>query len=237
MTEEIICMQWDDYERNMKLSLNRIREVLHDVTLVCDDDQQVSAHKLILCASSSVFRKLLLGINHPQPVIVLQDVNKDILVKILDFMYSGECQILNNDIELFLSTASRFKVNGLLKSPTEVDNFGKSVHHDQKEFEQNLEVGKDKLLDEDWEEIERQHPPTFFLKKGVSPQSKNKFSKPEDKFMCEHCFVFCSTKKLLGRHMQKHQGYRFECDICFKSYARKDILNNHRKKSHSLMTI
>ena len=167
MTEEIICMQWDDYEGNMKLSLNRIREVLHDVTLVCDDDQQVSAHKLILCASSSVFRKLLLGINHPQPVIVLQDVNKDILVKILDFMYSGECQILNNDIELFLSTASRFKVNGLLKSPTEVDNFGKSVHHDRKEFEQNLEVGKDKLLDEDWEEIERRHPPTFFLKKGV----------------------------------------------------------------------
>ena len=42
-----------------------------DVTLACEDGQQVEAHKVILAATSPFFQKLLGRNKHPYPVIAL----------------------------------------------------------------------------------------------------------------------------------------------------------------------
>ena len=52
------CLKWNDFETNVSKSFGILRneEYLHDVTLVCDDNSQVSTHKLVLSACSEYFK-------------------------------------------------------------------------------------------------------------------------------------------------------------------------------------
>ena len=47
---EKICLQWDDFQANIKIAFGDLREDndFTDVTLACEDGQQVEAHKVIL---------------------------------------------------------------------------------------------------------------------------------------------------------------------------------------------
>ena len=58
---EKLCLQWNDFEENVKTAFGNLREDKHftDVTLACEDGQQLEAHKVILAASSPFFQKLL----------------------------------------------------------------------------------------------------------------------------------------------------------------------------------
>ena len=51
---EKLCLQWNDFQENIKSAFGNLREDCDfaDVTLACEDDQQVEAHKVILAASS-----------------------------------------------------------------------------------------------------------------------------------------------------------------------------------------
>ena len=57
---EKFCLKWNDFETNVSKSFGLLRneDYLHDVTLVCDDNKQVSAHKLMLSACSEFFKSI-----------------------------------------------------------------------------------------------------------------------------------------------------------------------------------
>ena len=65
---EKLCLQWNDFQENIKSAFGSLREDIDftDVTLACEDGQQVEAHKVILAASSPFFQKLL-GRKAPSP--------------------------------------------------------------------------------------------------------------------------------------------------------------------------
>ena len=52
--KEICVLNWNKYERNITKGINSLRNVddFYDVTLVGDDLEQVTAHRLVLSASS-----------------------------------------------------------------------------------------------------------------------------------------------------------------------------------------
>ena len=54
---------------------------------------QVEAHRLVLCACSSVFREIILKSSTPNPSILLFDVELQELYNLLDFMYKGETSV------------------------------------------------------------------------------------------------------------------------------------------------
>ena len=47
---EKLCLQWNDFQKNIKSVVGSLREGndFSDVTLACEDGQQVEAHKVIL---------------------------------------------------------------------------------------------------------------------------------------------------------------------------------------------
>ena len=84
---------------------------LRDVILVTSDDEQINAHKIILCTFSSFFRNVLIKNPHPSPLIYLKDVKHSVLVSILKFIYLGSCEIANDKLEkifLLQLNTSRF---------------------------------------------------------------------------------------------------------------------------------
>ena len=68
-----LCLQWNDFKQNISASLGDLRgdEDFTDVTLVCEDGQQVEAHKVILVASSPFFKELLRKNKHSHPLVYM----------------------------------------------------------------------------------------------------------------------------------------------------------------------
>ena len=55
--EEKLCLKWNEFQENAISIFGTLREdrEFADVTLVCEDGQQVEVHKVILASSSLFF--------------------------------------------------------------------------------------------------------------------------------------------------------------------------------------
>ena len=84
-----------------------------DVTLACDDDKQLTAHKVILSANSHFFRKVLVKNQHQHPLIYLSRIKISDLQALIRFMYLGEVNIEEKDLQSFLLTSETLKIEGL----------------------------------------------------------------------------------------------------------------------------
>ena len=112
---EKLCLQWNDFLDNVKSSFGNLREDndFADVTLACEDGQQVEAHKVILASSSPLFRKLLGRNKHPHPLIYIRGMKSDDLLAMVDFLYRGEANIFQENLDSFLAIAEELQLKGL----------------------------------------------------------------------------------------------------------------------------
>ena len=100
----------------------RVDNDLMDVTLACADGQQMEAHMVILAASSPTFRDLLKQNKHPHPLIFMTRTKSSDLSSILDFLYLGEANIPQIDLESFLALAEQLQLDGLMGPTPTSDN-------------------------------------------------------------------------------------------------------------------
>ena len=109
---------WSDFQENITTSFDGLRNDtdFSDVTLACEDGEQFEAHKVILAASSPFFQNLLRNNKHPHPMIYLKGVKSEDLVAIIDFLYCGEVNIFQENLEVFMATAEELKIKGLVGS-------------------------------------------------------------------------------------------------------------------------
>ena len=75
------------------------------MTLYCEDGQQLEAHKVILAGSSPFFENMLQKNKHPHPLIYLKGFQSKHFVSILDFLYFGEANVFQEDLDSFLAIA------------------------------------------------------------------------------------------------------------------------------------
>ena len=139
-----VCFQFADFKENISESFQSLRknDDFADVTLACEDGQQIEAHKFILAASSTFFKNLLRKNNHVHPLIYLRGVNLEDLVAIVDFLYFGETSIWKGNLESFLNIAEELKLKGLTNENEPKEN----VESKENTFTENQPVIKPKKL-------------------------------------------------------------------------------------------
>jgi len=117
MSSEKFCLRWNDFETNISLAFRELREEkdFFDVTLACDDSQ-VQAHKVILSACSPFFRNVLRRNPHQHPLLYLKGVKYKELLSVLNFMYMGEVNVAQEELNSFLSVAEDLRVKGLTQN-------------------------------------------------------------------------------------------------------------------------
>ena len=127
-SSEKFCLRWNDFESNVSSAFREIREEkdFFDVTLACDDDSQIQAHKVIIAACSPFFRNILRKNSHPSPLLYLKGVKYKELVSVLNFMYMGEVNVAQDDLNSFLAVAEDLRVKGLTQGGGSSDNTSKS---------------------------------------------------------------------------------------------------------------
>ena len=121
-TSEKFCQKWNDFQENISSVFGSLREDddFTDATLACDDGQQVEAHKVILAASSPFFQNLLKRNKHVHPLIYMKGMKSEDLIAIVDFLYYGEANIYQENLDNFLNIAEELKLKGLSEKRKEV---------------------------------------------------------------------------------------------------------------------
>jgi len=99
-------------------TLNVFKEMLSskhfaDVTFVTEGFKYIRAHKVIICAFSSVFKDILMNNSQELPCIYLRGVQHEHLEAIINYIYSGETKVSLEDVTEFLNLASELKIVGL----------------------------------------------------------------------------------------------------------------------------
>ena len=82
--------------------------------LACTDGQHIEAHKVILAASSPFLAGVLKTNKHPHPIIYMRGIKFQDLTAMIDFLYHGEANVYQDDLDSFLAIAEEFQLKGLM---------------------------------------------------------------------------------------------------------------------------
>ena len=115
---EKLCLKWNDFKENTISSFGTLREDkdFSDVTLACEDGQQVEAHKVILAASSPFFQDVFARNKHTHPLIYMRGIKSHDMLAIVDFLYFGEANVNQENLDAFLALAGELRLKGLTGS-------------------------------------------------------------------------------------------------------------------------
>ena len=259
---EKLCLQWNDFQENLKHAFGNLREDndFADVTLACEDGQQVEAHKVILAASSPFFQKLLGRTKHAHPIIFMRGINSDDLLAIVDFLYRGETNINQENLESFLAIAEELQMKGLMGEATQnvanansnqkyvpqksMQDFDRStdipkqMHDDGQtlsskfsEDSSNRTVAVSSYFSGNLEELEERVI-------SMMEKSENELGKNYGHRRAHVCKV-CG-KEGFGPTIKDHieanhlEGVVIPCNLCNKSFRSKDALKTHNIRKHKI---
>ena len=142
MDDESFHLKWESFESN---SISAFKGLIdntsfHDVTLVSEDDHEIGAHRVVLSASSGVFKQIL-GRSRPfhQPLVFLKGVQGRDLKALLRFMYLGETEVDQEDITSFLQAGLDLQVSGLRRESVTVSK--EAIFEEN--HETNLDINKE----------------------------------------------------------------------------------------------
>jgi len=127
---EKFCLKWNDFDKNVSSSFKLLREEkdFFNVSLACEDSGQMEAHKVVLAACSPFFKEVLRRNPHQHPLIYLKGVKFSDLGSILNFMYLGEANVAQEDLNKFLAVAEELQVKGLTQEGEPVPSQPQSDH-------------------------------------------------------------------------------------------------------------
>ena len=115
-SNEKFCLRWNDFEANISSAFRDLKDEkdFSDVTLACADGQ-IEAHKVILAASSTFFKRILKKNPHKHPLIYLKGIKLSEVEGVLNFIYHGEVSVDEAELNSFLQVAEELEVKGLVQ--------------------------------------------------------------------------------------------------------------------------
>ena len=247
---EKFCLKWKDFQVNVSNSFCTLRQEndFFDVNLVSDDGCTISAHKVVLSASSEFFKTILRKADHSKPMIFLNGVASTELNHILDYIYEGEVQLFQEDLNSFLDVAQKLKINGLIGVGTE-DNkgiLGKEDYresdketHRRFEEETSLSIGKkDRTRKMEFKENKAERIVSVITQHDTNVYEEAKRAVDEilikdgDNWVCKVCNKSSTRNSDMRKHAELHiEGLSFPC-LCGDTFRSRKQLINHKYKKH-----
>ena len=202
-----------------------------DVTLVSDDNKHLSAHKIVLAASSPLLCEILLANQHQEPVLYFPSVKHEDLKSMLAYMYQGSVNIAQDRVEDFISFASQLEVKGLPVSIQEGNTIEGTYH---KENLSEILVS----IEDNYEAVPHEETPlTILIQHDMKKEVDN-----ENDYNCQNRWTLCqkifADKHELIEHRKLHTGEEpFSCEKCSENYPVISSLKHHIQIKHGDMRV
>ena len=252
MSSEKFCLKWNDFQSNISESFKKLRDDLDfcDVTLISEGNWQINAHKMILAASSSLFMDMLRSNKHSHPLIYMRGVQSKDLTAVMDFIYHGEANIYQDDLDGFLALAEELNLKGLTDGGQTEENNPEEIKDKGPTIEENpannllqpttllpltsLEnISGDIALAESTEKYEINEVNSFH---NLTEKIESIIEKFNGIWTCKICGN-TSKSNLKGdikRHAETHiEGVSYSCTICGKTFRSSSPLRAHKYQKHT----
>ena len=247
---ERFSLKWNSFKENFATSLSLLRQEdnLYDVTLVSDDHKQISAHRLVLSASSEYFKEIFIKSKTQfQLMLCLDGVNANDLNNILQYIYNGEIQIFQDDLDRFLEISQRFKLQGL----TGTENVSESKPKMEAFQEEHYMGDENRYFDQGFPIAEKEEGsiPNTNIGTNISNsislisgnfndirELDNKIEENINRdvdgmFKCNICPKVNRNKGHMREHVESHiDGLSFPCQHCHKTFRSRHSLRTHSYK-------
>ena len=234
---EKFSLKWNDFQSVVSQSFSVLRQEadFYDVTLVSDDHTQISAHKLVLSASSQFFKSILRRNPHSHPLLYLSGVDSTSLGFVLDYIYQGEVQIYQNELDNFLEVAQKLKIEGLL-----------STEEPETQDDPDFEDPKLESFPSEPDYSEMEVVKTNKVRSGhdekvvaltdmaeVDEKIQQLMEKRDGIFHCKACVYTSRNRIHMKEHVERHiDGLSYPCQFCDKTFRSRNSLRNHLYNFH-----
>ena len=231
---ERFSLKWNDFQSIVSQSFSVLRQEqdFYDVTLVSEDETQIQAHKLVLSACSSFFKSILKKNSHSHPLLYLSGVDSKSLGFVLDYIYQGEVQIYQDELDRFLDAAQKLKVEGLL-STGEPEPF-KEVSQFKKPKQESTNIPTEISEVQEYKESlvrngEHEKTVTINDMSEVDDIIEQLTEKRDGRHCCTVCDYTSLNKAHLKEHVELHiEGLNYPCQFCDKAFRSKNVFRRHR---------
>ena len=188
-------MKWNEFQSNVSKTFSYFRneENFFDVTLVSDDHQHIAAHKLVLSASSKFFKDILCKTQHSNPLIYLSGFSSKDLNLVMDYIYQGEVQIYQNQLDNFLDVAQKLKIEGLL-----------STEEPKTKQEPQFEDEKVESFPTEPDQVRPGHGENVSLKAEVEEKIQQLMEKRDGRHHCKACDYYSKHSRHIRDHVERH---------------------------------
>ena len=252
VSTEKLCLQWNDFKENITTSFKELRgdRDFTDVTLACEDGQQLELHKVVLASTSPFFMELLKKNKHPHPLIYMKGLKSRDLVAMVDFLYQGEASVLQENLDSFLALAQELRLKGLTggaDSTSEVKDepLKETAYGQIRPLE--VHTGQTFLTKKRNPDPRGPLDTTIALSNDVNIEAldqqiesmvtKSDISAGNNQGKMGSCNV-CGKEGSytnIKQHIEANHitGVSHSCDICGKNYRSRDSLRIHMSKMHS----
>ena len=253
MSPQKFHLSWNNFHDIVinSYELLRSEKEFFDVTLVSEDGEQIEAHKLVLAACSPFFKDILRKSPHSHPLLYMNGIQSGELSMIMDYIYHGKVQILEDKILSFVKVAQKLKLDGMDKysNPGEIlktelkaenDSPGKLVS----EISENgdcIQEESDKLFQGKIQTVRKRNPKFEIVANFSHVESKNlnkhlfDFIEKDSAglFTCKVCGSNAKRKSYALDHAEVHiDCISFPCRFCENTSRTRNGLRWHMQKYH-----
>jgi len=234
---EKLCLRWNDFQNNVNNAFKGLREEhdFTDVTLACEDGQQIEAHKVIIAASSPLFKNILKNNKHPHPLIYMRGVKSDILIAILDFFYAGEANVYQENIDAFISLAQELQLDGLSNEGPTKDPHGRVASTNIKELKELHELNVTRVTKQEIVPKDESGNGTFKEVENISSNiSSNQLLSDDFEHLNEQIRSLLTATETV---LPNGQGKAVVCNVCGRKGNRRNIKDHIESKHIEGMSI
>ena len=256
---EKFSLKWKNYQSNWTKSFSELRNDTEsaDVTLISDDKMKFTAHKILLSSCSDTFRFILKGYTntHTNQLLYLGGVSSINLAFILDYIYYGEVNLFQEQLDSFLECAQKLEIQGLMGQET----MNQETHHENtfehKELEEYKPHEAKKLVRMDIldnkpavrtmrinstiSNVEKIDV-TSLSPEEIDEQMRKLYQKINGVWSCLSCDYKSLDKTGSGnirRHVEIHlEGLSYPCNLCNKEFRSRQTLSDHKRWSKDHQT-